>query len=287
MTIDATRAHDTDAVADAGTPSGAQGQQPASVRAEDDHLGPFDSKKNGASKRGRDEGSATAGRRWMCAVTAQRTTTVTRTTQVARATRLRRAAAKARTIASPMDETHKIVVRAGEARLASVRSRLLAAITVLWTMRQRRAPNAGRRAQLGARRVNVPTRDSPLSPAPIQTPATPSHATNGPTMQFVALPRTLQDNLWDGPARKRKRASSGSRSRSRSPKRGRWEDSLDSETLDWVEELRMQTTSVLMDSAAKTTKIGVLEEKIAYLQRTLAETRWTLAEKTGQTVIEL
>ncbi|EJD38762.1 hypothetical protein AURDEDRAFT_172253 [Auricularia subglabra TFB-10046 SS5] len=103
----------------------------------------------------------------------------------------------------------------------------------------------------------------------------------GAVTRFVTPPRTLQDNLWNGPARKRKRGSS--RSRSRSPKRGRWEDSLDFETHDWVEEMRLQATNLFMDNGAKEGKIRMLEDKVAYLYRLLAETRWELAENTGQT----
>ncbi|EJD34292.1 hypothetical protein AURDEDRAFT_131247 [Auricularia subglabra TFB-10046 SS5] len=140
------------------------------------------------------------------------------------------------------------------------------------------ASRTQRGSSSGARRTQ--DRDSPLSPPPIACPSTPSQDGVGPTTRFVTPPRTLQDNLWDGPGHKRKRGSS--QSRSRSPKRRRWEDSLDSETHDWLDEVRLQATNLFMDNAAKATKIGMLEEKVAHLYRVIAETRWELAEKTGQ-----
>ncbi|EJD42798.1 hypothetical protein AURDEDRAFT_126175 [Auricularia subglabra TFB-10046 SS5] len=302
MTNDAPHAPPEHQVTHPGAPSSPQDAQPEVARAEDDReeltivvsqqmlMGLQDrngtndarrkqatcmSKNDDVSVRRRGEGKP-AGHDGKCVVLAHHRT-VARATQVARVTRLRHADTTAR----HAKEIWACTDREGADGLVTVSVRRASIITVHWTMRQRRAPHGGHRAQLGDPRVNVPNRDSPLSPPPIRTPSTPSNDGQGLGTQFVTLPRTLQENLWDGPARKRKRESS--RSRSHSAKRGRWEDSLDSETYDWVEEMRLQVTNLLMDNSAKTNKIETLEEKVAYLQRALAETRWELAEKTGQT----
>ncbi|EJD40806.1 hypothetical protein AURDEDRAFT_170223 [Auricularia subglabra TFB-10046 SS5] len=125
-------------------------------------------------------------------------------------------------------------------------------------------------------------RDSPLSPIPPKPPSAQSCSDHGVVMNFVPLPRTLHDSLWDGPSAKRKRHNS-SRSRSRSPKRARWEDSLTLEQQEWVDQMRLQYTAVMLENAANDARIEVLEQHVSALQNDLARARWMLAEKDGTT----